>query len=72
MTLWIVTVRMDKNPDHNPHNKLTSKCPFSKETCTDSTGEHHSFIYNAGNEETAHEVQGKWSNSYHVTRVEIA
>lgn len=72
VTLWIVTVKLEKNPKHDPQNKKTGTCPFSHETCTDSTGEHHSFIYNAGIRETAHEIIGKFSGSYHVTRVEIA
>jgi hypothetical protein len=43
---YLVTVKLPKNPAHNPRAKQTGQCPFSDE-CTDVTGEHHSFLTNA-------------------------
>ena len=40
---WVVTVKLETNPNHDPENKNTGACPVSYE-CTDSTGQHHSFI----------------------------
>jgi len=45
----IVTVRLPRNPKHNPHHKQTGVCPLSMVVkgvtqCTDITGEHHSYI----------------------------
>lgn len=40
---YIVTVKLPRNPDHNPRDKKTGRCPVSPE-CTDSTGEHHSHL----------------------------
>lgn len=41
--MWIITVKMSRNPDHDPRSKKTGACPVS-EHCTDVTGEHHSFL----------------------------
>ena len=41
---FIVTVKLPKNKEHDPHNKKTGPCPVNGETCTDVTGEHHSFL----------------------------
>jgi hypothetical protein len=71
MTPYIVTVKLAKSQEHNPNDKKTAECPASHgSTCTDSTGEHHSFIA-LGSDIT--EVQATWTASgYHVTRVETA
>jgi hypothetical protein len=70
-TPYIVTVKLDKNPEHDPGDKKTAPCPASQDcVCTDSTGEHHSFI--ALGDDTP-QVQARWAaNGYHVTRVETA
>lgn len=39
--LVLVTVKLPRNPAHNPHNKVTGPCPVSHFQCTDVTGEHH-------------------------------
>jgi len=62
---WIVTVRLPKNPEHDPTNKKMGKCPFS-EHCTDVTGEHHSFLTSGYTEEEVREL----FKVYHITRVE--
>jgi hypothetical protein len=71
MTPYIVTVKLAKNPEHDPSDKKTAACPASDGCgCTDSTGEHHSFIALGGD---ITEVQATWTaNGYHVTRVETA
>jgi hypothetical protein len=61
--LAIVTIKLPKNPKHDPHNKVTAACPFSG-TCTDSTGEHHSGLVRNLAELQALREQ------HHITRVE--
>jgi hypothetical protein len=65
MASYIVTVKLPKNPEHDPRNKKTGECDFSAE-CTDVTGEHHSFIaYGV----SATQVIGHLGG-YHITRIE--
>jgi hypothetical protein len=73
MTLmFIVTIKLKKNPEHDPHNKKTDMCPIESGeelACTDATGEHHSFLTLGRDIES---VGNHWRNFYHVTRVETA
>ncbi len=64
---YIVTVKLPKRKDHDPHNKVTGPCPvsFYGETCTDVTGEHHSVLM--ANEEAV-QVFRDWG--MHITRIE--
>ena len=71
MTLWIVTIKLEMI-GNKTWEKRFGKCPHSFEDCTDILGKHHSFIYNGGNSEGAEDIRAKFSNSYHVTRVEKA
>ena len=71
MTLWIITIKLEDNPKHDPQNKKHGKCPHNLEECTDITGRHHSFIYN-GEGRSILDVKAKLSSLYHVTRVEKA
>lgn len=41
--VWLITVKVPKNPDHNPRDKKTGECPVNGTRCTDVTGEHHTF-----------------------------
>lgn len=67
--MYLVTVKLPKNHNHDPHNKVTGQCPVSGFLCTDVTGEHHTFpSYLASIEE----CQEYWSKEYHVTRIEEA
>lgn len=59
----IVTIKLPKNSNHDPHNKVVGSCPFT-ETCTDSTGEHHSGL------RTEEEIEGLRQSGYHITRIE--
>ncbi len=65
----IITVKLEKNPKHNPHNKLIGNCPINKnELCTDITGEHHSYLEEGTNVE---DIWKKAKEKYkHITRVE--
>jgi len=40
----LVTVKLKKNPEHDPRNKKTGRCPVTGGICTDMTGEHHTYI----------------------------
>lgn len=67
---FIVTVKLPKNREHDPHNKVVGSCPIKlNNTCTDVTGEHHSFLFQRTNW-SAEQVKQYWSEQYHVTRVE--
>jgi hypothetical protein len=60
---WIVTVKLPKNPEHDPRTKRTAPCPFSDE-CTDVTGEHHSFLTGADG------IEQLKRDGVHITRTE--
>ena len=62
----MITVKIGKDPDHNPRNKVTGSCPVTGEHCTDVTGEHHTILVRANN---LGEVFSKITNT-HITRVE--
>ena len=59
----LVTIKLPKNPLHDPHNKVTGPCPVSR-VCTDSTGEHHTVLV-----QTEGNLAWYMSN-YHITRIE--
>jgi len=70
LELFVVTVKLPKNPEHNPHDKRTNQCPLQPMSlCTDATDEHHSFL-SIGS--SAEDVRTKYERFYHVTRVETA
>lgn len=64
MNIYIITVKLPKNPEHDPRNKQTDICQFSP-VCSDSTGEHHSFL---GTQET---LVWLGKQSVHITRAEF-
>lgn len=67
MKRFIVTIKKANNPNHDPHSKVTGKCPVSP-TCTDATGAHHSFLHEA---DSAVALQSYLKSlGMHVTRVE--
>lgn len=74
--LYAVTVRLPKNPEHNPRAKVTGVCPVTGDPCTDITGEHHTFLADFdghtlhGKEIDAEGVREFYRNTFHVTRVE--
>lgn len=71
MAIFLVTVKLPKNPEHNPRDKKTGPCPVNGKPCTDVTGEHHTFLMDYGTEDLAIEaVRESFEVLYHVTRVE--
>lgn len=67
--LFLVTVKLPKNPEHDPRNKVTGPCPVFGNPCTDVTGEHHTtWIRSRENVETIMDVARTMYG--HVTRVE--
>ena len=68
----IVTIKITRNPKHDPHRKRVDWCPLyegKKVLCSDSTGEHHSYI-ETGN--TMGDILNRAKGKYgHVTRVEV-
>jgi hypothetical protein len=70
MNTYMVTIKLRKNPDHDPHNKKTGVCPANPDKlCTDVTGEHHTFLAFGKSLDT---VMVIWSEEMgmHVTRIE--
>lgn len=67
MSKYIVTVKLPKNPNYDPRNKVTGFCPASLEAvfCSDITGEHHSILVNS-----PAELAPIRERFVHVTRVE--
>lgn len=71
VTLYAVTVRLEKNPDHNPKRKVSGPCPVTGHPCDDITGEHHTFVASMTIEDSTPEmVRASYEAMYHVTRVE--
>lgn len=76
--MFIVTVKLPKNPKHDPHNKVMGDCPVGgiavgsgASMCSDVTGEHHSFLWAGDPDLTPLGVRDHWKTlGYHVTRVE--
>ena len=67
--VFIVTVKTARNPHHNPHNKKTGQCGFSK-LCTDVTGEHHNFLVVAPSIKEVRKIVTKKYGKIHITRIE--
>lgn len=67
--MFLITVKLPKSPDHDPHNKVTGDCPVSGFLCTDVTGEHHTFVSHL---KSVDAVLRMWKDSYHITRIEEA
>ena len=64
--LYIVTVKLLKDPNHDPHNKVEGICPIDMDAwCTDVTGEHHTTTV-LGDEELE-EIKKQYD---HITRIE--
>jgi hypothetical protein len=71
MITYLVTVKLPKNPAHDPHNKLSGACPADPNmVCTDKTGEHHSILINANGIEEAKRIAKEVKKFKHITRIE--
>jgi hypothetical protein len=66
---FIATVKLPKNPEHDPRNKKSGTCPAMLGYCTDITGEHHSFVIDAKSANDAG-ILLKDMGFNHVTRIE--
>lgn len=44
MSVFLVTVRLPRRPEHDPHNKIAGTCPVQGDYCSDTTGEHHTVL----------------------------
>ncbi len=65
----IVTVKLPRNPEHDPRNKQVGPCPVTGKLCTDITGNHHSYLAIG---ESVEEITATAVNLHgHVTRVEV-
>lgn len=62
--MLLVTIKLPKNPHHDPSNKVTGPCPVSR-VCTDATGEHHTVLV-----ESQEEVEALRERFKHITRIE--
>lgn len=73
---YLVTVKLPKNPEHDPRNKRVAACPANKgpgraAVCTDHTGEHHTILVRSTR---SSEAVALWAREHygHVTRIEFA
>ena len=68
MKRFVVTIKVKRDPKHDPMNKKTGVCPTSS-ACTDTTGEHHTYITTGRNIDDVRQsaLEAGWR---HVTRVE--
>jgi hypothetical protein len=69
MVKYLVTVKLPRNPQHDPHNKQTGPCPVFGGVCTDITGEHHTGLVET--DDSLEVLLDTWKPTYHVTRIEI-
>lgn len=70
----VVTIRLPRNPRHDPRHKVTGKCPLSDILgyhiqCTDVTGEHHSIPFEGMNESDIRLNLNRYN--LHITRIEF-
>jgi hypothetical protein len=65
--IYLVTVKLPRNPNHDPRNKKTGPCPVFGGTCTDVTGEHHTGALVA---DTLEDAQKILDGNLHITRIE--
>jgi len=75
LTLYVVTIRLDKMKGHNG-KKLIGGCRYDEKTvCDDCDGEHHSFVHIESDggrgiaDGTIREIYEE--KGFHVTRVEM-
>ena len=69
-TFYLITVKLPKNPSHDPRNKVTGPCPVNfEEWCTDVTGEHHTVVIRSDLDLDAVTAWARKKFS-HVTRIE--
>lgn len=68
--IYLVTVKLPRNPRHNPRSKTAGNCPVTGLYCTDTTGEHHTVLIEAV-DAVAAEVDARMLYG-HVTRIEDA
>jgi len=67
--MYLVTVKLPKNPKHNPHDKQLKRCPVNEQSaCTDATGEHHTIAVISAL--SLADVHTHYAQQYHVTRIE--
>jgi hypothetical protein len=65
----IVTVKLERNPQHDPLHKKDGVCPVSNKYCTDITGQHHSFIVHGV---SIPDIRCRTLLRYkHITRIEV-
>ena len=69
-TFYLITVKLPRNPNHDPRNKVVGSCPVNPdELCTDVTGEHHTLLVRSDADLDAITA---WAREEfgHVTRIE--
>jgi len=67
MKLFIITIKMLALQAHDPKNKKLGYCRAKTALCSDSTGEHHSFLVRG---ESVEQIINTYKQNYDVTRVE--
>jgi hypothetical protein len=65
----LLTVKLPRNPAHDPANKVIGACPVNGKFCTDVTGQHHTLLFLSYDALTAFLADHP---DLHVTRKESA
>jgi hypothetical protein len=69
--MYIVTIKLPRNPAHDPRAKRGGEC-LASALCTDVTGEHHSVLVDAVDIADALAQIERARPRTHITRVEYA
>lgn len=68
MSVYLVTLKLPKNSEHNPRDKKTGRCPADQNgICTDQTGEHHTVLIV---ENDIVQAKARFPGQ-HITRIEV-
>ena len=69
MQQYLVTIKLPRNPEHDPQRKQVGKCPLdNNRTCNDVTGQHHTLLVLAAG---IRQVRSYYEDEgYHITRIE--
>lgn len=69
----IVTITK-RNKHHDPKNKIVGECPINLAKCTDSTGHHHTFLWDGklwyNDYRQIHEYVKEKYDGWRVSRIE--
>lgn len=66
---YMITVKLPRNPLHDPRKKVQGFCPVNGMRCTNVTGEHHTLLVVSPYD--IDKIMFIWQQKHHVTRIEM-